>query len=419
MSIQIFPPEDFLEATVRLPLSKSMSARALVITGLTSGATLPRDVAQCDDTDVLVKAISDPETTEINVGAAGTAMRFLTAYYAAGLGQPHVRIDGSERMRNRPIGPLVDALRSLGADIEYEGREGFPPLIIKGRQLHGGEIEIDATVSSQYISALMMVAPTMEKGLRLRLKGEPVSKPYILMTLKMMEDAGIEGELYDGVVTIPSGEYHLPAPLRPIEGDWSAAAVWYEAVALSGGVMNIENLAVKDSVQGDRHLAEIYGRLGVDTEAEGEQGLPEISANPDADARANIDFTDNPDLAQYVAVTCAMLGIPFRLTGMSTLAIKETDRIEALRVELLKTGVNLSVPAEGVIEWDGMRRPITEIPVFDTHDDHRMAMCLAPIAIYLPGIVINNPEVVSKSYPDFWEQLRGAGFTLVEAEAGE
>lgn len=392
-----------------------MSARALIISALTPGAPLPADVSECDDTAALAAALANPGETDINVGASGTAMRFLTAYYASRPGL-HARLDGSERMRRRPIGPLVDALRELGADIEYEGSEGFPPLRINGRALCGGEIEIDATVSSQYISALMMIAPLMSRGLKITLKGEPMSKPYILMTLTMMENYGVEGELYDGVITIPAGEYAAPNPPLKTEADWSAAAVWYEIVALSAGIVNIENLATGSTAQGDSALARIYSRLGVDTDPQGDEGVPQLTANPDADARANIDFSDNPDLAQCVTVTCAMLGIPFKFTGLSTLPLKETDRLEALRAELAKAGIIISLPAPGVMEWDGRSRPVTELPVFDTHGDHRMAMCLAPIAIFMPGIVMRDPEVVNKSYPDFWRQLSEAGFILTEPD---
>ena len=414
MAIRILPPEDFLEARVTLPLSKSMSARALVISALTEGAPLPSPVSRCDDTDALVKALSDPTATDINVGAAGTTMRFLTAYYAARPGHLPVRLDGSERMRQRPIGTLVEALRTLGADIEYEGEEGFPPLLIRGKALEGGTLDIDASVSSQYISALLMVAPLMARGLRLNLRGEIASKPYIRMTLRMMEDAGIESDMTPDTVTVPHGTYTLPADPRPIEGDWSGAAVWYETEALAAGIITIDNLAVHDSVQGDSRLADIYSRLGVVTEAEGDEGVPELTANPDPDARAVIDFSDCPDLAQCVTVTCAMLGIPFRFSGLGTLAIKETDRVEALRRELAKIGVGIEIPAPGFMEWDGRRRPVTELPEFDTYDDHRMAMCLAPVALYMPGIIINNPEVVSKSYPEFWTQFESAGFTLLD-----
>ena len=419
MNLRIFPPEGFLETRLSLPLSKSMSARALIINALTPGAAPLTRVAECDDTDAMLAALRGDADAgghrTINVGAAGTTMRFLTAYYGAIPGSD-VTLDGSERMRQRPIGILVDALRTLGADIRYEGAEGYPPLRIRGCRLKGGDLELDATVSSQYISALLMTAPVMEQGLRLTLLGEIASRPYILMTLKMMRDYGVDGELYVNTVTVPAGGYTVPASLREIEGDWSAAAAWYEIVALSAGAVTIDNLT-DDSCQGDRRLADLYSRLGVDTEWEGENGGTDLIANPDADARATIDFSECPDLAQYVTVTCVMLGIPFHFTGLHTLAIKETDRVAALCRELAKTGVMLNATVPGTLSWDGRRVPIMEMPVFDTYADHRMAMSLAPVALYIPGIIINDVEVVSKSYPQYWEDLRAAGFTLVDADA--
>lgn len=421
MDLRILPPEGFLEGRLMLPLSKSMSARAIIINALTPGSEPLSRVAECDDTDALVRAIDgDAEAgaghRTINVGAAGTTMRFLAAYYACQPGS-EVTIDGSERMRERPIGVLVDALRELGADIAYEGREGFPPLRIRGRRLAGGPLEMDASVSSQYVSALLMIAPTMREGLTLRLSGEITSRPYILMTLGMMRAwGGVDGELYDHTVTVPATPYRRPKEMPLIEGDWSAAAAWYETVAMSAGVVTIDNIE-RDSCQGDRCLADLYTRLGVDTQWEGEDGGTDLTANPDADARATIDFSDCPDLAQYVTVTCVMLGIPFSFTGLHTLAIKETDRVEALRREMAKVGVMLETPVPGTLSWDGRRVPIMELPVFDTYHDHRMAMCLAPIALYIPGIIIRDAEVVSKSYPDFWEAMRAVGFTLLDADA--
>ncbi len=414
MNYAIFPPEDFLETRLSLPLSKSMSARALIISALTPGAELPGRVARCDDTDAMVSALSDtaPGLKTINVGAAGTTMRFLTAFYAA---QPgcNVILDGSERMRRRPIGVLVEALRKLGATITYQGEEGFPPLHIEGKRLAGGPLEVDASISSQYISALLMVAPTMTEGLTLKLVGEVTSRPYILMTLKMMADHGIEGEYYDGTVTVPHGEYHSPRSPRAIEGDWSAAAAWYEAEALAAGVVTIDNLS-RDSVQGDRVLADIFARIGVVTDWEPEDGGTELVPSPDAYARLDYDFTECPDLAQYAAVTCALLGMPFRFTGLHTLSIKETDRIAALHYELARLGVITDTNERAVLSWDGRRVPVNRHPVFSTYDDHRMAMSLAPASLYIPGIIIRDVEVVSKSYPEYWEHLEAAGFTLRE-----
>lgn len=419
MNLRIFPPEGFLEARLSLPLSKSMSARALIINALTPGASPLGRVAECDDTDALLAALRGDNGENghrtVNIGAAGTTMRFLTAYYACIPGSD-ITLDGTERMRQRPIGVLVEALRRLGADIIYEGEEGFPPLRIHGRRLKGGELELDASVSSQYISALLMTAPVMEEGLRLKLLGEIASRPYIVMTLKMMRDYGVDSDFTPDTVSVPAGGYKAPKTPREIEGDWSAAAAWYETVALSAGVVTIDNLT-EHSCQGDRRLADIYSHLGVDTEWEGENGGTDLTANPDADARATIDFSDCPDLAQYVTVTCVMLGIPFHFTGLHTLSIKETDRVAALHDELAKTGVMLDTSVAGSLSWDGRRVPMREMPVFDTYADHRMAMSLAPVALYIPGIIIRDAEVVSKSYPDFWEDMRAAGFTLVDADA--
>ncbi len=419
MDLRIFPPEGFLETRLSLPLSKSMSARALIINALTPGASSLSRVAECDDTDAMVAALRGDSAQSahrtVNIGAAGTTMRFLTAYYACTPGAD-ITLDGSPRMRQRPIKVLVEALKTLGADIEYAGEEGFPPLRIRGRRLSGGSLELDASVSSQYISALLMTAPVMEQGLKLTLLGEIASRPYILMTLKMMRDYGVESEFYLNTVTVPAGGYKCPDRPREIEGDWSAAAAWYEIVALSAGVVTIDNLA-EDSCQGDRRLADIYSKIGVDTQWEGENGGTDLVANPDPDARATIDFSDCPDLAQYVTVTCVMLGIPFVFTGLHTLAIKETDRVAALCNELAKVGVILDPSVPGTLKWDGRRVPMLEMPVFDTYADHRMAMSLAPVSLYIPGIIIRDSEVVSKSYPDFWEDLRAAGFTLVDADA--
>ena len=413
MNYRIIPPDGFLEARLSLPLSKSMSNRALIINALTPGAGELEHVAACDDTDAMRRALSSPEAKEINVGAAGTTMRFLTAYFAACEGR-EVTLDGSERMRQRPIGVLVDALRALGADIEYAGEQGFPPLHIRGRKLKGGELSLDSTVSSQFISALLMVAPTMSGGLKLSLKGETVSRPYILMTLRMMEDAGIDSEYFEDTVSIAPQTYRKG--LRRVEGDWSAAAAWYEITAISSGAVTIDNLA-EQSCQGDRKLADIFLHLGVTTEWQGEDGGSDLLASPDQDARLRIDFSDTPDLAQYVIVTCAMLGIPFRFTGLSTLAIKETDRVAAITTELAKIGILLQPEGRDVLAWEGQRRPFTELPRFDTYADHRMAMCLAPVALFVPGIIINDIEVVSKSYPGFWDAMREAGFILLDGDA--
>ena len=396
-----------LETQVSLPLSKSISNRALVINALTDGALPLKKVAKCDDTDVMVAALSSDEAC-VNMGAAGTAMRFLTAYYSSQPGREIV-IDGTERMRHRPIAVLVDALRACGATIEYAGEECYPPLRISGKKLHGGDITLSASVSSQYISALLMIAPTMEQGLRLTLEGDIISRPYIMMTLSMMRRWGVESEFVGNTITIAPQKY-IPIDFE-VEADWSAASYWYEIAALSSGDVSLQGLNSR-SVQGDSEILKYFEGLGINTHFNDE--MVELEPSPDLVPRLNIDLSDQPDLAQTIVVTSCMLGIPFHITGLSTLKIKETDRLEALRTEMLKLGMVLTIEHDSELIWDGTRRPIYEFPVIDTYEDHRMAMAFAPVSIFIPGIVINNIEVVSKSYPDYWQHLQDAGFKFQE-----
>ena len=407
MNCRVFPPDEMLETQVSLPLSKSISNRALVINALTDGALPLRKVAKCDDTDVMVAALSSDEAC-VNIGAAGTAMRFLTAYYSSQPGREIV-IDGTERMRHRPIAVLVDALRACGATIEYAGEESYPPLRISGKKLHGGDITLSASVSSQYISALLMIAPTMEQGLRLTLEGDIISRPYIMMTLSMMRQWGVESEFVGNIITIAPQKY---APVDfEVEADWSAASYWYEIAALSSGDVSLQGWNSR-SVQGDSENLKNFEGLGINTHFNDE--MVELEPSPDLVPRLNIDLSDQPDLAQTIVVTSCMLGIPFHITGLSTLKIKETDRLEALRTEMLKLGMVLTIEHDSELIWDGSRRPIYEFPVIDTYEDHRMAMAFAPVSIFIPGIVINNIEVVSKSYPDYWQHLQDAGFKFQE-----
>lgn len=407
MNCRVFPPDEMLETQVSLPLSKSISNRALVINALTDGALPLKKVAKCDDTDVMVAALSSDEAC-VNIGAAGTAMRFLTAYYSSQPGREIV-IDGTERMRHRPIAVLVDALRACGATIEYVGEECYPPLRISGKKLHGGDITLSASVSSQYISALLMIAPMMEQGLRLTLEGDIISRPYIMMTLSMMRQWGVESEFVGNTITIAPQKY---APVDfEVEADWSAASYWYEIAALSSGDVSLQGLNSK-SVQGDSEISKYFENLGINTHFNDE--MVELEPSPDLVPRLNIDLSDQPDLAQTIVVTSCMLGVPFHITGLSTLKIKETDRLEALRTEMLKLGMVLTIERDSELIWDGTRRPIYEFPVIDTYEDHRMAMAFAPVSIFIPGIVINNIEVVSKSYPDYWQHLQDAGFKFQE-----
>lgn len=408
MDYRIFPPEEMIDASITLPLSKSISNRALIINALASQSLPLKNVAKCNDTDAMVAALSSADE-EINIGAAGTAMRFLTAYFAS-IPSREVIIEGSARMRQRPIKALVEALVDCGANIEYAGEEGFPPLCIRGQKLKGGRVSLPASISSQYISALLMVAPLMENGLKLTLEGEITSRPYILMTLSMMRRWGVDCEMVGNVISVPKGEYK--AVDYDIEADWSAASYWYEISALSAGCVALKGLN-ENSIQGDSRLVEFFGKLGVDTEfAEKEVSL---MPSPEQLSHIELDLSEQPDIAQTIAVTCCMLRIPFKLTGLATLKIKETDRLEALKTELAKLSFDLRIEQDSILIWDGDQHPIFEEPHIDTYDDHRMAMAFAPVALYMPGVVINDIEVVAKSYPEYWNHLAEAGFVCVDA----
>ena len=408
MNYKIYPPEELIETTVNVPLSKSLSNRALIINALTVGSTPIDRVADCDDTRAVTEAITY-DADEINVGAAGTAMRFLTAYFAVQEGRT-VTLDGTDRMRQRPIGPLVDALRTCGAQIEYLVQEGFPPLRITGSRLTGGEVRIKASVSSQYLSALLMVAPLMTDGLTLLPDGEITSRPYIDMTLGLMSRSGATIELNGDTIRVAPGCYR-PVSFD-IEGDWSAASYWYEVAAISSGFITLQGLYPK-SLQGDACVARLFTVFGLQSEFD-DDGQLELMPTPDPGARLFVDLADTPDLAQTLAVTCCLLSIPFNFTGLSTLKLKETDRLKAMCDELLKLGFYLHADEDNSLRWDGVRFPVEDAPAIDTYQDHRMAMAFAPVSLFFPGIIINNAEVVTKSYPGFWDDLRQAGFTIEE-----
>jgi 3-phosphoshikimate 1-carboxyvinyltransferase len=429
LKIANFEPMNYLEISparqlkgrVVLPASKSISNRALLINALAGSPKLPENLSDSDDTNVMLRAlqaVSPPKGGRggVDIGAAGTAMRFMTAYLSVTPGE-HV-ITGTERMRHRPIGILVDALRELGASIAYESEEGFPPLRIVGNdELEGGELTVPGDVSSQYISALLMIAPTLRKGLRLTLTGNIASKPYLEMTISMMREFGAkvnwQGESIIEVLPCPYQQldYH-------IESDWSAASYWYEIAALSTD----ENAQIDlvglhhDSIQGDSRVWRLFNELGVETQFYVEPDGTEITRlgkRGDITCHFSCDFTHQPDLAQTFAVTCSMLNVPFHLYGLQSLRIKETDRIAALMKELGKI-VRLE-EKDNELLWKGASTEEQENSqlIFDTYEDHRMAMSLAPVCLRTGSqIRINNPEVVSKSYPAFWSDLEKAGFKI-------
>lgn len=396
MDYKIFAP-DKIEMEVDLPASKSISNRMLILNALCGGEL--HNVARCDDTDAMRRALATDTTASgtvvtVNIGAAGTAMRFLTAYYAT-LEGSEVILDGTERMRHRPIALLVDALRRCGADIEYAGEEGFPPLHITGRKLSASHIEIAGNVSSQYISALLMVAPLM--GCReVTLTGEIISLPYITMTLTLMRLMGVDCTMSGATISIPADAHYVPCNFT-VENDWSAASYWLELQSLlPESRITLKGLHT-ESAQGDSAVAGIFSRMG-------------------GTAPIILDLKETPDLAQTIVVTACLLGCHFHITGLRTLRIKETDRIDALCTQLRRLGYVITAGDDFSLSWNGERCAPEPEPHISTFDDHRMAMAFAPAAVLFPGIVIDDVEVVSKSYPDFWRHLEAAGFTLTPCE---
>jgi len=388
---------DNITARIDLPASKSISNRALILNALSYSPYDIQNLSDCDDTRVTLEALDSNDTT-FDIGAAGTAMRFLTAFLAKTVGE--WIITGSERMKHRPVRILVEALNSLGAKIEYIEKEGFPPLKIFGCALTGGEIHLNGSVSSQYISALMMIAPFMQKGLKITLDGKIISRPYIEMTIQMMQEFGAEIELTENTIHIEPQDYTPVEYL--VESDWTAASYWYEMLSLVGQGNIFLNGLFQDSYQGDSKVAELFEQLGIHTTYMSE-GILLTSTKINA-VSLEFDFTDQPDLAQTLAVTCCFKGIPFIFTGLHSLKIKETDRIAALINELSKLGFVLTEAGEGKLVWDGEYCEPVENIIIQTYDDHRMAMAFTPAAIFHP-ISIEHPEVVSKSYPNFWKDI--------------
>ena len=407
MQIKVTAPAK-IHTTIQLPSSKSISNRALIINALGNGTHHPENLSDCDDTRVMIRALNDDKET-IDIMAAGTAMRFLTAYLSV---TPGTRIiTGTERMQQRPIQVLVNALRELGADIEYVANDGFPPLRITGRELRKDTISLPGNVSSQYISALLMIAPVLTNGLTIRLTGDIISRPYINLTLQLMNDFGVRAEWTDDHrLKVEPQAYHS-TPFY-VESDWSAASYWYQIVALSKEAEVTLPGLFKDSYQGDSQVAGIFRSLGVETIYKDKTVI--LKKNGMSVERLDYDFINQPDLAQTFVVTCALLNIPFRFSGLQSLKIKETDRMAALITEMRKLGYILHETDGSVLSWEGERCTTEEHPAIDTYEDHRMAMAFAPTCLALPEILINNPQVVSKSYPRYWEDLRQAGFIIKE-----
>lgn len=404
MKYQINAPQK-VTGEIKLPASKSISNRVLIINALSYSEHAVSNVADCDDTNVMLKAL-ESDDCNFDIGAAGTSMRFLTAFLSKIVGE--WTITGTERMKNRPIRILVDALNKLGAKIEYMEKEGYPPLRIFGSALQGGDLSLDGSVSSQYISALLMVAPTMENGLTLTLEGNVISKPYINLTLRLLEEFGIKSSWVGNTIKIKPQEF-VPKAFT-VESDWSAASYWYQIAALSKE-FDIELLGLyKNSYQGDSKLTEVFNKLGIVTKYT-DKGVRLLKGDFVTDKLVN-NFVDQPDLAQTFVVTCCLMGIPFYFSGLQTLKIKETDRILALKNEMKKLGYLITDKNDSILEWNGERCEPEAEPVIATYEDHRMAMAFAPAALKMDHITISEPQVVSKSYPQYWEHLVSVGFGI-------
>jgi 3-phosphoshikimate 1-carboxyvinyltransferase len=394
--------------------SKSETNRLLLLQALYPNLVLENS-STSDDSEVMIKALGaqypKPKTQypKMDVHHAGTAMRFLTAYFAAQDGF-EVQLTGSSRMKERPIKILVDALNQLGAEITYFEKEGFPPLKIKGKKLTESKVSLPANVSSQYISALLLIAPKLENGLELILEGKITSVSYIKMTLALLNEMGVETSFVENKITVKPQSVIQNSKFT-IESDWSSASYWYSIVALSEIGTQITLSSFKEnSLQGDFALVEIYKIFGVETVFNTNHMLLRKVENLKPET-LNLKLNNSPDIAQTIAVTCFGLGISCNLTGLHTLKIKETDRLEALKIELTKLGAAISI-TNNSLALEQSENINLNVRI-STYQDHRMAMAFAPLALKVP-IIIENAEVVSKSYPTFWEDFKQFGFSIEE-----
>lgn len=399
---------------IQLPPSKSIGARFLV--GTYFAGTLPADPFFEDNDDLVVmqqallEILSDEEPidygdSQIDAGASGTALRFVTAVCASSPGADYI-ITGTPRLMKRPMAPMLDLLREAGAEIQCLGEDETGPYRVKGGKLEGGTFSIRGDISSQFISALMLVAPTWEKGLKLNFTTPLVSRPYVEMTAQLMEAFSLKTELTDFGVTVARGEYRQPKDFR-VEADWSSASFFYEACALGAKDVVLENLVSPSlSWQGDKATADIFGRIGVESQFTKEGANLTFSGK--YPPHIEINFNDFPDLLLPYAVSCLCLGVKFRFTGAAHLRHKESDRLASLQKEALKLGFKVKA-GDDFLEWDGEMATADPDPLISTYDDHRVAMAFAPVALKTGRIRIEHPEVVAKSFVDFWNQAEKVG----------
>ncbi|MGY5849954.1 3-phosphoshikimate 1-carboxyvinyltransferase [Salegentibacter sp. F14] len=407
MKIKLYNDKRQLSGDLKITGSKSESNRLLILQALYPTLKV-ENLSNSDDTQYLKKALGSEEKV-VDIHHAGTAMRFLTAYFATRQDR-EVVLTGSKRMQERPVKLLVDALKMLGADITYEKNQGFPPLRIKGKHLTENQVKLQANISSQYISALMLIAPSLPNGLQIDLVGQVTSQPYISMTLEMMRNAGITGEFNRNKIVIEPAD-KLERKIISVESDWSSASYFYSLAAISDTAHIRLGIYREKSLQGDCCISEVYRQFGVETHYEDDTIVLEKTSQKKP-RHLSENLIDSPDIAQTIAVTCLALGVPCTLKGLHTLKIKETDRLAALKAEIEKFGsvVNISKDSLELIPNKGFNKNVSVA----TYNDHRMAMAFAPLGLKVP-LEIEDAMVVSKSYPDFWKDLEMLGFSIDKA----
>ena len=401
--MKLHTPHTFLDATIQLPASKSISNRLLIIQAI-SGQGVIENLSDAEDTVVLNRLLLERPAV-MDVGHAGTAFRFLTAFLSV---TPGIwTLTGSDRMKKRPIAPLVNALRNLGAEIEYLEEEGFPPLRISGKTLKGGKVSISSGVSSQFISALLMIAPTFERGVELELTGDVVSVPYIEMTKTLMRNCGAEVSQNKNVLTVSSAAYRWEK--MEVEYDWSAAAFWYEWVAIAK-IPHVLLSGVKpESIQGDARVAKLFAPFGVESSFDSDGLHLRYRAPQQLDIPRIMDFSGTPDLVQPYLASIAAYNYPMVLAGTRNLQWKETDRLHAMKTELQKLGAIIDIAEDSVLLLKGINNHFPVPVSISTYDDHRMAMTFAPFVSICHELEILHPEVVQKSYPNYWLEVQKMG----------
>ena len=407
MKAKIQTSQKVINGSLHLSGSKSISNRLLIIQALSGSNKDFGNLSNSNDTQTLERALSNP-SSHINIGLAGTAMRFLTAFYA--IQNTELVLTGDARMQERPISDLVEALRFLGADISYTNKKGFPPLKINGKELEGGELKINAAVSSQFISAILLIAPYLKKGIQLELQGTVLSRPYIEMTLSLMRKYGVKSTWVGSVISV-SPDVYKPTEIK-VESDWSSISYIFEIIALSAVGKITLSYVEENSLQGDQRVMEVFKSFGVSSSIK--EGVLTLWKEPNfkLPSRLEFDCKATPDLAQTIAATACGLGVQTKIKGLTNLPLKETNRLLALQTELGKCGTQVIIMNNEDLEVLPIKNFSTTNLEFETYQDHRMAMCLAPLAMCCNSVVIDDCEVVNKSYKSYWEDLKILSFKV-------